>query len=85
MKANAADKVRSEIWKRGLDRIGIQIVFETGNHADNLKEATACKLMMRPSAWLPDIRARSPRWSRAAVGPTWPGQWRSPPSPHPPC
>ncbi len=55
MKANAADKVRSEIWKRGLDRIGIQIVFETGNHADNLKEATACKLMMRPSAWLPDI------------------------------
>ena len=44
-------KIHSEIWKRGLDMIGIRADFPTQNFADNLKAATQCKLMMWSAAW----------------------------------
>ena len=49
--ANATAKINSEIWKRGLDLIGIRADFPTQNFADNLKAATQCKLMMWSAAW----------------------------------
>ena len=52
--ANASSNVASEIWKRGLDRIGIRAMFEVGNFADNVKDATQCRLMMWGSAWHAD-------------------------------
>ena len=52
--ANASSHIASEIWKRGLDKIGIQVVFEVGNFADNVKDATQCRLMMWGSAWHAD-------------------------------
>ena len=52
--ANASSRVVSEIWKRGLDRIGIRAEFEVGNFADNVKDATACRLMMWGGAWHAD-------------------------------
>ncbi|MFL9923560.1 ABC transporter substrate-binding protein [Herbaspirillum lusitanum] len=36
----------SEIWKRGLDKIGIRIEFIASAFADNLKAAKSCELMM---------------------------------------
>lgn len=52
--ANAGSRVVSEIWKRGLDRIGIKAIFEVGNFADNLKDAANCRLMMWGGAWHAD-------------------------------
>jgi len=45
----------AELWKRGLDQIGIRAEHPTGNFADNLKAATECKLMMWGSAWIADF------------------------------
>ena len=53
--ANATDKIVSEIWKRGLDQIGVRVEFSTSNFADNLKAATECKLMMWGAAWYADF------------------------------
>lgn len=53
--ASATDKIVSEIWKRGLDTIGIRVEFATSNFADNVKAATECKLMMWGSAWYADF------------------------------
>ncbi|WP_395823109.1 ABC transporter substrate-binding protein [Collimonas sp.] len=44
----------SELWKRGLDLIGISTQFVVSNFADNLKAATACELMMWGAAWAAD-------------------------------
>lgn len=52
--AGASAKIVSEIWKRGLDQIGVQVVFEVSNFADNVKAATQCQLMMWGSAWHAD-------------------------------
>ena len=52
--ANASSRVVSEIWKRGLDRIGVKVMFEVGNFADNLKDAAGCRLMMWGGAWHAD-------------------------------
>lgn len=52
--ANTVSKIDAEIWKRGLDRIGIRVVFITQNFADNLKAATQCTLMMWDAAWIAD-------------------------------
>ncbi len=52
--ANASSRVVSEIWKRGLDRIGIRVEFDVGNFADNLKDAAGCRLMMWGGAWHAD-------------------------------
>ncbi len=53
--ASASSKLASEIWKRGLDRIGIRAEFPASNFADNVKAATECKLMMWGSAWHADF------------------------------
>ncbi len=52
--AGASSKIVSEIWKRGLDLIGVKAVFEVSNFADNVKAATQCQLMMWGSAWHAD-------------------------------
>lgn len=52
--ANASSRVISEIWKRGLDKIGVKAEFEVGNFADNVKDATGCRLMMWGGAWHAD-------------------------------
>jgi len=52
---SASSKIVSEIWKRGLDRIGIRAEFVVSNFADNLKAATECKLMMWGGAWHADF------------------------------
>jgi ABC-type transport system substrate-binding protein len=51
---NASSKVVAEIWKRGLDQIGIRADYPVSNFADNLKAATECKLMMWGGAWHAD-------------------------------
>ena len=48
-------KVQAEIYKRGLDKIGIRIEFPVSNFADNLKAASACKLNMWGGAWNADF------------------------------
>ena len=53
--ASASSKVVSEIWKRGLDRIGLRAEFIVSNFADNVKAATECKLMMWGGAWHADF------------------------------
>jgi ABC-type transport system substrate-binding protein len=52
--AQAINVVLSEIWKRGLDKIGIHADFRVSNFADNLKAATECKLMMWNGSWIAD-------------------------------
>jgi ABC-type transport system substrate-binding protein len=47
-------KIKAEIWKRGLDQIGIHAEYLFSNFADNLKAATECKLMMWGGAWIAD-------------------------------
>jgi ABC-type transport system substrate-binding protein len=52
--ASAKNVVFSEIWKRGLDKIGIRVDFQVSNFADNLRAATECKLMMWNGSWSAD-------------------------------
>jgi ABC-type transport system substrate-binding protein len=52
--ATSSSKIVSEVWKRGLDQIGIHAEHLVSNFADNLKAAQECKLMMWGGAWLPD-------------------------------
>ena len=52
--SSAINTVFSEIWKRGLDKIGIRVDFPVSNFADNLKAATECKLMMWNGSWNAD-------------------------------
>jgi len=52
--ANGASQQMSELWKNGLDKIGIRVTFPVSNFADNLKAATQCKLMMWGGAWIAD-------------------------------
>ncbi|HJW57678.1 MAG TPA: ABC transporter substrate-binding protein [Burkholderiaceae bacterium] len=53
--ANATSKIISEIWKRGLDMIGVRAEFPVSNFADNYKSAMECKLMMWGGAWFADF------------------------------
>ena len=53
--ASASSKIVAEIWKRGLDRIGLRAEFIVSNFADNVKAATECKLMMWGGAWHADL------------------------------
>lgn len=48
-------KVQSEIFKRGLDQLGLRIEFPVSNFADNLKAASACRLAMWGGAWNADF------------------------------
>jgi len=45
----------SELWKRGLDQIGIRLNIKVSNFADNLKAAVECKLAMWGAAWYADF------------------------------
>ncbi|WP_238531324.1 ABC transporter substrate-binding protein [Collimonas fungivorans] len=51
---NATNTVFSEIWKRGLDKVGIRVDFPVSNFADNLRAANECKLMMWNGSWNAD-------------------------------
>lgn len=53
--ANATSKIFSEIWKRGLDQIGIRAEYPVSNFADNFKAAAECRLMMWGGAWIADF------------------------------
>ena len=53
--SGGSSKAMSEIWKRGLDRIGLRVEFVVSNFADNVKAATECKLMMWGGAWHADF------------------------------
>jgi ABC-type transport system substrate-binding protein len=52
---SSQDKIFAEIWKRGLDPIGVRANHHFSAFADNYKAAKECKLMMWGGAWLPDI------------------------------
>ncbi len=52
---DSTSKIFSEIWKRGLDQLGIRANFTFGRFPDNMKAMKECKLMMYGAAWLPDI------------------------------
>ena len=45
----------AELWKRGLDVVGIHAEQPTSNFADNQKAATECRLMMWGSGWNADF------------------------------
>jgi len=53
--SGSTSTVMSEIWKRGLDQIGIHAEFPVSNFADNLKAANQCKLQMWGGAWIADF------------------------------
>jgi ABC-type transport system substrate-binding protein len=52
---DSTSKIFAEIWKRGLDQIGIRANFTFGRFPDNVKAMKECTLMMYGAAWLPDI------------------------------
>lgn len=45
----------SELWKRGLDQIGIRAEFPTSKFSENLKASKDCKLMMWGGSWSADF------------------------------
>lgn len=45
----------SEIWKRGLDQIGVHSEFIVNNFADNLHEAAECRVMVFSGSWVADF------------------------------
>jgi len=53
--SSASSKVVSEIWKRGLDQLGLRVEFVVSNFADNVKAATECRLMIWGGAWHADF------------------------------
>lgn len=55
MEGAALYKIQAEIFKRGLDKIGLRVEFIVGNFADNMKAASTCKLAMWSSAWNADF------------------------------
>ncbi len=52
---DATSKIYTEIWKRGLDQIGVHAEFSISSFADNHKAAIECKLMMWDSSWQADF------------------------------
>lgn len=52
---DSTSKIYSEIWKRGLDKIGIRAEFPVNSFADNHKAAMECRLMMWGGAWGADF------------------------------
>ena len=44
-----------ELWKRGLEQIGIRLKITVSNFADNLKAATECQLASWGAAWYADF------------------------------
>ncbi len=52
---DATSKIYDEIWKRGMDKIGVRVEFLVSNFVENIKAATQCKLMIWSSAWQADF------------------------------
>lgn len=52
--ASSLGKLQSEMWKRALDAISIQMVSDLRPSAELLKAAKQCKLQMRTAAWSAD-------------------------------
>lgn len=52
---NAISQEIAELWKHGLDKIGIRADSLASNFADNLKAASNCELMMWGGAWIADF------------------------------
>ena len=52
--SSSSSVIYSELWKKGLDAIGIRADFKVSNFADNLKAATQCQYMMWSGAWHAD-------------------------------
>ena len=52
---DSVSRLYGELWKRGLDQIGIRLKLAFSNFADNMKAATECKLAMWGSAWYADF------------------------------
>ena len=65
---DGASKIVAEIWKRGLDKVGIRAEFPTQSFADNLKAADQCKLMMWGAAWHADY-PEGENFAQALYGP----------------
>ena len=65
---DGASKIGAEIWKRGLDKVGIRAEFPTQSFADNLKAADQCKLMMWGAAWHADY-PEGENFAQALYGP----------------
>ncbi|WP_338844917.1 ABC transporter substrate-binding protein [Massilia sp. W12] len=53
--ATSTSKIFQEIWKRGMDQVGLRGNFTTGNFPDNMKAAKECKIPIWGSAWGADI------------------------------
>jgi len=45
---------QAELWKRGLDQIGIRVDFPVSNFQDHQKAAQECKLMIWNTSWAAD-------------------------------
>jgi ABC-type transport system substrate-binding protein len=45
----------AELWKRGLDQIGVRAEFPSAKFTENLKAAKECRLMMWGGAWGADF------------------------------
>lgn len=52
---SSTSKIFAEIWKRGLDQLDIKGEYTFSSFADNMKEATECKLPIWGSAWGADL------------------------------
>jgi ABC-type transport system substrate-binding protein len=55
MVSSSAANTMAEIWKRGLDQIGIRSAFPVNNFADNIKAAAECRVMVFSGSWVADF------------------------------
>jgi ABC-type transport system substrate-binding protein len=53
--SRAIDQEMAELWRRGLDQIGIRVEFPISKFSENLKAAKDCKLMMWGGSWSADF------------------------------
>jgi ABC-type transport system substrate-binding protein len=51
---NAIDRDFNELWKKSMDRIGIQVEFFPQKFSDNYRAVKACQLMIWGQAWTAD-------------------------------
>jgi ABC-type transport system substrate-binding protein len=52
--SRAIDQELAELWRRGLDQIGIKAEFPVSKFSENLKASKECKLMMWSGTWSAD-------------------------------
>ncbi|MGZ3236404.1 MAG: ABC transporter substrate-binding protein, partial [Burkholderiaceae bacterium] len=53
--SRAIDQEIAELWRRGLDQIGIRAEFPISKFSENLKAAKDCRLMMWGGSWSADF------------------------------